>query len=166
MCKANSLNHKALDARTPCVCIRKSLFMETNVPMLGAEMPKNAVWKHSSVMRNGAFGTMEEPFPHGDKASSAWRSGEDDARRQCYGVSDVAVPFYFVNVNCQNKIKLLFILIVPPAVSWRAIPIMPCRMPTGACRLIPPLSAVIAPVGVFIRINSVNVRAKRLCGYL
>ena len=68
---------------------------------------KNAVWKHSSVMRNGAFGTMEKPFPHGDKASSARRSGEDDARRQCYGVSDVAVSLYFVNVNCQNKIKLL-----------------------------------------------------------
>lgn len=71
MCKANGLNHKASDARTPCVCIRKALFMEKNVPMLGAEMPKNAVWKHSSVVRNGAFGTMEEPFPHGDKASSA-----------------------------------------------------------------------------------------------
>lgn len=70
MCKANGLNHKALDVRTPCVCIRKALFMETNVPMLGAEMPKNAAWKHSSVMRNGAFGTMEKPFPHGDKASS------------------------------------------------------------------------------------------------
>lgn len=166
MCKGNGLNHTALDARTPCVCIRKASFRETNMPTLGAEMPKNAVWKHSSVMRNGAFGTMEEPFPHGDKASSAWRSGEDDARRQCYGVSDVAVPFYFVNVNCQNKIKLLFILIVPSAVSWRAIPIMPCRLPSGACRLTPPLSAVIAPADVFIRINSVNVRAKRLCGYL
>ncbi len=71
MCKVNGLNHKALDAWTPCVCIRKALFMETNVPMLGAEMPKNAAGKHSSVMRNGAFGTMEEPVPHGDKASSA-----------------------------------------------------------------------------------------------
>ena len=71
MCKANGLNHKVLDVRTPCVCIRKALFMEKNVPMLGAEMPKNAAGKHSSVMRNGAFGTMEEPFPHGDKASSA-----------------------------------------------------------------------------------------------
>lgn len=70
MCKANGLNHKALDARTPCVCIRKALFMETNVPTLGAEMPKNAAGKHSSVMRNGAFGTMEKPVPHGDKASS------------------------------------------------------------------------------------------------
>lgn len=166
MCKVNCLNHKALDAQTPCVCIRKASFMETNMPTLGAEMPKNAAGKHSSVMRNGAFGTMEKPVLHGDKASSAWRCGEDDARRQCYGVSDVDVSLYFVNVNCQNKIKLLFILIVPPAVSWRAIPIMPCRLPSGACRLTPPLSAVIAPVGVFIRINSVNVRAKRLCGYL
>lgn len=112
------------------------------------------------------FRTVIKPLPRGDKASSAWRSGEDDARRQCYGVSDGAVSLYFVNVNCQNKIKLLFILIVPSAVSWRAIPIMPCRLPSGACRLTPPLSAVIAPVGVFIRINSVNVRAKRLCGYL
>lgn len=159
MCKVNCLNHKVLDVRTPCVCIRKASFRETNMPTLGAEMPKNAAGKHSSVMRNGAFGTMEEPFPHGDKASSARRSGEDDARRQRYGVSDVAVSLYFVNVNCQNKIKLLFILIVPSAVSWRAIPIMPCR-------LTPPLSAVNAPVGGFIRINSVNVRAKRLCGYL
>ena len=166
MCKANGLNHKALDARTPCVCIRKALFMETNVPMLGAEMPKNAVWKHSSVMRNGAFGTMEEPFPHGDKASSAWRSGEDDARRQCYGVSDVAVPFYFVNVNCQNKIKLLFILIVPSAVSWRAIPIMPCRILSCARRLTPLPPSVIEPACACIRINSVNVPAKRLWGYL
>lgn len=166
MCKVNGLNHKVLDVRTPCVCIRKASFMETNVPTLGAEMPKNAVWKHSSVMRNGAFGTMEEPFPHGDKASSARRSGEDDARRQRYGVSDVAVSLYFVNVNCQNKIKLLFILIVPPAVSWRAIPIMPCRILSCVRRLTPPLSAVIAPADVFIRINSVNVRAKRLCGYL
>lgn len=166
MCKVNGLNHKVLDVRTPCVCIRKASFRETNMPTLGAEMPKNAVWKHSSVVRNGAFGTMEEPFPHGDKASSVRRSGEDDARRQRYGVSDVAVSLYFVNVNCQNKIKLLFILIVPSAVSWRAIPIMPCRLPSGACRLTPPLSAVIAPVGGFIRINSVNVRAKRLYGYL
>ncbi len=166
MCKVNGLNHKVLDVRTPCVCIRKSLFMETNVPMLGAEMPKNAVWKHSSVMRNGAFGTMEEPFPHGDKASSAWRSGEDDARRQCYGVSDVAVSLYFVNVNCQNKIKLLFILIVPPAVSWRAIPIMPCRILSCARRLTPLPPSVIEPACACIRINSVNVRAKRLCGYL
>ena len=107
MCKVNGLNHKVLDVRTPCVCIRKASFRETNMPTLGAEMPKNAAGKHSSVMRNGAFGTMEKPFPHGDKASSAWRSGEDDARRQCYGVSDVAVSLYFVNVNCQNKIKLL-----------------------------------------------------------
>lgn len=166
MCKVNGLNHKVLDVRTPCVCIRKALSMETNVPMLGAEMPKNAVWKHSSVMRNGAFGTMEEPFPHGDKASSAWRSGAVGVRRRCSGMPDGAVSLYFVNVNCQNKIKLLFILIVPSAVSWRAIPIMPCRLPSGACRLKPPLSAVIAPADVFIRINSVNVRAKRLCGYL
>ena len=107
MCKVNGFNHKVLDVRTPCVCIRKALFMEKNVPMLGAEMPKNAVWKHSSVMRNGAFGTMEEPFLHGDKASSAWRSGEDDARRRCSGMPDGAVSLYFVNVNCQNKIKLL-----------------------------------------------------------
>ena len=77
------------------------------MPTLGAEMPKNAAGKHSSVMRNGAFGTMEKPFPHGDKASSARQSGEDDARRRCYGVPDVAVSLYFVNVNCQNKIKLL-----------------------------------------------------------
>lgn len=166
MCKVNGLNHKALDARTPCVCIRKALFMETNVPMLGAEMPKNAVWKHSSVVRNGAFGTMEKPFPHGDKASSARRSGEDDARRRCSGMPDGAVSLYFVNVNCQNKIKLLFILIVPSAVPCRALLVMPCRLPSGACRLTPPLSAVNAPVGGFIRINSVNVRAKRLCGYL
>lgn len=166
MCKVNCLNHKVLDVRTPCVCIRKASFRETNMPTLGAEMPKNAAGKHSSVMRNGAFGTMEKPFPHGDKASSAWRSGEDDARRRCSGMPDGAVSLYFVNVNCQNKIKLLFILIVPPAVSWRAIPIMPCRLPSGACRLTPPLSAVNAPVGGFIRINSVNVRAKRLCGYL
>lgn len=166
MCKANGLNHKALDVRTPCVCIRKASFMETNMPTLGAEMPKNAVGKHSSVMRNGAFGTMEKPFPHGDKASSARRSGEDDARRRCYGVPDVAVSLYFVNVNCQNKIKFLFILIVPPAVSWRAIPIMPCRILSCARRLTPPYTAVNAPVGGFIRINSVNVRAKRLCGYL
>ena len=166
MCKVNGLNHKVLDARTPCVCIRKALFMETNVPTLGAEMPKNAVWKHSSVVRNGAFGTMEKPVPHGDKASSARWSGAVGVRRRRYGMSDVAVPFDFVNVNCQNKIKLLFILIVPPAVSWRAIPIMPCRMPSGACRLTLPYTAVIAPADVFIRINSVNVRAKRLCGYL
>lgn len=166
MCKVNGLNHKVLDVRTPCVCIRKASFRETNMPTLGAEMPKNAVWKHSSVMRNGAFGTMEKPFPHGDKASSARRSGEDDARRRCSGMPDGAVSLYFVNVNCQNKIKLLFILIVPPAVSWRAIPIMPCRILSCACRLTPPLSAVIAPADVFIRINSVNVRAKRLCGYL
>ena len=68
MCKANGLNHKALDVRTPCVCIRKASFRETNMPTLGAEMPKNAVGKHSSVMRNGAFGTMEKPFPHGGVA--------------------------------------------------------------------------------------------------
>ena len=80
MCKANGLNHKALDIRTPCVCIRKASFRETNMPTLGAEMPKNTVWKHSSVVRNGAFGKMEKPVPHGDKASSARRSGEDDAR--------------------------------------------------------------------------------------
>ena len=107
MCKANGLNHKALDARTPCVCIRKALFIETNMPTLGAEMPKNAAGKHSSVMRNGAFGTMEEPFPHGDKASSARRSGAVGVRRRCSGMPDVAVSLYFVNVNCQNKIKLL-----------------------------------------------------------
>ena len=107
MCKVNGLNHKVLDVRTPCVCIRKASFMETNMPTLGAEMPKNAAGKHSSVMRNGAFGTMEKPFPHGDKASSAWRSGEDDARRRCSGMPDGAVSLYFVNVNCQNKIKLL-----------------------------------------------------------
>ena len=136
------------------------------MPSLCAEMPKNTVGKHSSVMRNGAFGTMEKPFSHGDKASSARRSGEDDARRRCYGVPDGAVPLYFVNVNCQNKVKLLFILTAPYAVPYRALLIMPCRMPSGACRLTPPLSAVIAPVGVFIRINSVNVRAKRLSGYL
>lgn len=166
MCKANGLNHKALDVRTPCVCIRKASFMETNMPTLGAEMPKNAVGKHSFVMRNGAFGTMEKPFPHGDKASSARRSGEDDARRRCYGVPDVAVSLYFVNVNCQNKIKLSSLLIVPSAVPCRALLVMPCRMPSGACRLTLPYTAVIAPVGGFIRINSVNVRAKRLCGYL
>lgn len=75
MCKANGLNHKALDVRTPCVCIRKASFMETNMPTLGAEMPKNAVGKHSSVMRNGAFGTMKslfrtviKPLPHGGVA--------------------------------------------------------------------------------------------------
>lgn len=166
MCKGNGLNHKMFCSQASCMCSQKTLFMETDMPSLYAEMRENVVGKHSSVVRNGAFGTMEKPFPHGDKASSAWRSGEDDARRRCYGVSDVAVSLYFVNVNCQNKIKLLFILIVPPAVSWRAIPIMPCRLPSGACRLTPPLSAVIAPAGVFIRINSVNVRAKRLCGYL
>ena len=103
MCKANGLNHKALDVRTPCVCIRKASFMETNMPTLGAEMPKNAVGKHSSVMRNGAFGTMEKPFPHGDKASSARRSGEDDARRRCYGVPDVAVSLYFVIVKIKSS---------------------------------------------------------------
>lgn len=68
---------------------------------------KNAAGKHSSVMRNGAFGTTEEPFPHGDKASSVlWGVYAVDSIRR-YGMSDVAVPFYFVNVNCQNKIKLL-----------------------------------------------------------
>lgn len=166
MCKANGLNHKALDARTPCVCTRKASFRETNMPTLGAEMPKNAAGKHSSVMRNGAFGTMKKPFPHGDKASSARRSGEDDARRRYYGVPDVAVSLYFVNVNCQNKIKLLFILIVPPAVSWRAIPIMPCRILSCACRLTPLPPSVIEPACGYIRINSVNVRAKRLCCYI
>ena len=166
MCKANGLNHKALDVWTSCVCIRKASFRETNMPTLGAEMPKNAAGKHSSVMLNGAFGVTEKPFLHGEKASSARRSGEDDARRQSYGVPDGAVSLYFVNVNCQNKIKLLFILTAPYAVPYRALLIMPCRMPSGACRLTPPLSAVNAPLGVFIRINSVNVRAKRLCGYL
>ena len=166
MCKVNGLNHKMFCSQASCMCSQKTLFMGTNMPSLYAEMRENAVGKHSSVVRNGAFGTMEKPFLHGDKASSVlWGVYAVDSIRR-YGMSDVAVPFYFVNVNCQNKIKLLFILIVPSAVSWRAIPIMPCRMPSGACRLTPPLSAVIAPVGVFIRINSVNVRAKRLCGYL
>ena len=40
MCKVNGLNHKVLDVRTPCVCIRKASFRETNMPTLGAEMPK------------------------------------------------------------------------------------------------------------------------------
>lgn len=166
MCKANGLNYKALHVRTPCVCIRNALFVETNMPTLCAEMPKNTVGKHYSVMRNGAFGTMEKPFPHDDKASSARRSGAGGVTRRCSGMPDGAVPLYFVNVNCQNKIKLSSLPIVPSAVPYRAIRIMPCRMPSGACRLTPPLFAVIAPVGVFIRINSVNVRAKRLCGYL
>lgn len=166
MCKVNGLNHKVLDVRTPCVCIRKASFRETNMPTLGAEMPKNAAGKHSSVMRNGAFGTMEKPFPHGDKASSARRSGAVGVRRRCSGMPDGAVSLYFVNVNCQNKIKFLFILIVPPAVSWRAIPIMPCRILSCARRLTPLPPSVIEPADEFIRINSVNVRAKRLCGYL
>ena len=62
MCKVNGLNHKVLDVRTPCVCIRKASFRETNMPALDAEMPKNAAGKHSSVMRNGAFGLAKQAF--------------------------------------------------------------------------------------------------------
>ena len=64
MCKVNGLNHKALDARTPCVCIRKALFMETNVPMLCAEMPKKRC-------RKTLFCYAERCFRNDGKAFSA-----------------------------------------------------------------------------------------------
>ena len=72
---------------------------------------------------------------------------------------------FIISVNFEQLLIPSY-LIVPSDVQYRAIRIMPCRMPSGACRLTPPYTAVNAPVGVFIRINSVNVRAKRLCGYL
>lgn len=75
MCKANGLNHKALDVRMPCVCIRKASFMETNMPTLGAEMPKtppeNTLLLCGTVLSErwkSLFRTVIKPLPHGGVA--------------------------------------------------------------------------------------------------
>lgn len=75
MCKANSLNHKALDARTPCVSIRKASFRGTNMPTLGAEMPKtlpeNTLLLCGTVLSErwkSLFRTVIKPLPRGGVA--------------------------------------------------------------------------------------------------
>ena len=76
MCKVNGLNHKVLDVRTPCVCIRKALFMEKNVPMLGAEMPKKTLSGNTlllcgtvlSELWKSLFRTVIKPLPCGGVA--------------------------------------------------------------------------------------------------
>ena len=82
MCKVNGLNHKALDVRTPCVCIRKASFRETNMPTLGAEMPKNA--PENTLLLCGTvlserwkslFRTVIKPLPRGGVAQLVSEDG-------------------------------------------------------------------------------------------